>query len=179
MAIDRWDPFRDTWSLRDAMDRLFQENFVRPTSALLSGGRTFMPIDVMENDSSYVMRATLPGIQPDDVQITITGDTLNIRGESRTEDEQKGQNWLVRERRGSSFYRSITLPSPVNSDQAQAQYENGVLTLTLPKAAESRPKQIRIGNTVGAISTTATGTPVAAEDQSRRVDIQSAGGQPS
>src|SRR6516225_8871631 len=123
MASDRWDPYRETWSLRDAMDRLFQENVVRPASALLSGGRSFMPIDVMENDSSYVVRATLPGIQPDDVQITITGDTLTIHGESRTEDEHKGHNWIVRERRGGAFYRSIMLPSPVNSDQAQAQYE--------------------------------------------------------
>jgi HSP20 family protein len=157
MALDRWDPFHDVWSLRDAMDRLFQDNFIRPTSALLTGSRGYLPIDVIESDNSFTVHATLPGVKPEDIQITVAGDAVTIRGESRSEEEpQPGQSWVVRERRSASVYRSVTLPSPVNSDRAEARYEHGVVTLTLPKSEEARPKQIRINTSAAPVVASGT-----------------------
>ena len=91
-----------------------------------------------------MVTASLPGIKPEDVQTTVLGDTLTIRAESRANGEQKAQNWLVRERRTGSFQRSVSLGTPINADNASAQFEHGVLTLTLPKSEQARPKQIKL-----------------------------------
>jgi len=145
MAIERWDPFREAISLRDAMNTLLQESFIRPGSVSGSDGFAALPIDVAETNDAFVVRASLPGVKPEDVQITVQGDTLTIRGESKGEEERKGEHWHVRERRFGSFQRSVTLSTPVNSEQAQAHYEHGVLTLTLPKSEAAKPRQIKIG----------------------------------
>jgi HSP20 family protein len=153
MALQRWDPFDDMLSLRDAMDRLLQESFVRPASSFFSAGRGSLPLDLSEDENSYIVHATMPGVKPDDVQINVHGNTLTIRGESRSEEDQERHNYLMRERRSVSFHRSVTLPGAVNADQAEAHYENGVLTLTLPKAEAAKPKQIKVqGNTQGQIA---------------------------
>lgn len=143
MSMQRWDPFGEIVSLRDAMERLFQESFVRP-STQASAGTGSLPLDLAENDDSYVVHATMPGVKPEDVQISIQGNQLTIRGETRAEEDRKDQNWIVHERRSSSFHRTVMLPGPVNSEQAEARYEHGILTLTLPKAEQSRPKQIKV-----------------------------------
>lgn len=143
MAMQRWDPFGEMLSLREAMDRLLQESFVRPASQML-GGRGSVPLDLAETDDTYVVHATMPGVNPDDVQISIQGDQLTIRGEMKAEEHREDQNWIMRERRSSSFHRTVTLPGPINTDQAEARYENGVLTLTLPKAEQARPKLIKV-----------------------------------
>jgi HSP20 family protein len=146
MAIERWDPFREAVTLRDAMNTLFQESFVRPSSFLgANGGSSSLPLDVCETENEFVVKASLPGVKPDDVQITVHGDTLTIRGETRAEEERKGEQWHVRERRHGAFQRSVSFTAPVNADKAQAQYEHGVLVLTLPKADEAKPRQIKIG----------------------------------
>ena len=142
MALQRWDPFRDVLSLRDAMNRLFEESVVRPTS-LVAGAVVSMPLDLEESGNEYVVRASLPGFRPEDVNISVTGGTLTISAENKGEQEQ-GRNYLLRERRLASVTRSITLPVRINADQAQARYENGELVLTLPKAEEVRPRQIQI-----------------------------------
>jgi HSP20 family protein len=148
MAIERWDPFREAVSLRDAMNSLFQESFVRPGGGLSSpGGAALLPLDITETEDAFVVKASLPGVTPDDVQITVQGDTLTISGESKAEEEKKGEHWHLRERRVGSFQRSVTLSTPVNSEQAQADYEHGVLTLTLPKSEAAKPRQIKIGGT--------------------------------
>ena len=90
------------------------------------------------------MTASLPGIKPEDVQTTVLGDTVMIKAESKATGEQKGQNWLMRERRSGSFQRSVNLGTPINADKASAQFELGVLTLTLPKSEQARPKQIKL-----------------------------------
>lgn len=144
MALQRWDPFDDMLSLRDAMDRLLQESFVRPASSFFSAGRGSLPLYLSEDENSYIVHATMPGVKPDDVQINVHGNTLTIRGESRSEENQERHNYLMRERRAVSFHRSVTLPGAVNADQAEAHYENGVLTLTLPKAEAAKPKQIKV-----------------------------------
>jgi HSP20 family protein len=147
MAIERWDPFREAVSLRDAMNTLFQESFIRPGNMPAQGGHAPLPLDVSETEDAYVVKASLPGVNPDDVHITVHGDTLTISGESKAEEEKKGEHWHLRERRFGSFQRSVSLATPVNSDQAQAGYENGVLTLTLPKSEAAKPRQIKIGGT--------------------------------
>jgi len=144
MAIERWDPFREAISLRDAMNSLLQESFVRP-GGMGQNSQGTLPLDITETENEFVVKASLPGVKPEDVQITVHGDTLTIRGETKAEEEKKGEQWHLRERRYGAFQRSVVLATPVNSDQAQAHYENGVLTLTLPKSEAAKPRQIKVG----------------------------------
>ncbi len=103
MSIDRWDPFREAVSLRDAMNSLLQDSFVRPTGVPAQNGVSTLPLDVGETETEFVIKAGLPGVKPDDVQITVHGDTLTIRGESKVEEEKKGEHWHFRERRHGSL----------------------------------------------------------------------------
>ncbi len=144
MAIERWDPFREAVSLRDAMNSLLQESFVRPGVAAGTGAMS-LPLDISETENEFVVKASLPGVKPDDVQITVHGDTLTIRAETKAEEEKKGETWHVRERRFGTFQRSVSLATPISADKASAQFEHGVLTLALPKAEEAKPKQIKVG----------------------------------
>jgi HSP20 family protein len=145
MTIERWDPFREAVSLRDAVNSLFQESFVRPSNGGGTGGFATLPLDVSENENEFVVKGSLPGVKPEDVQITVHGDTLTIQGERESAEEKKGERWHLRERRFGSFQRSISLATPLDSDKAQAQFENGVLTLTLPKSESAKPRQIKVG----------------------------------
>jgi HSP20 family protein len=143
--MERWDPYRDTLSLRDAMDRLLQESFVRPAWGRrgIEGGT--VALDVRENENEYTVEASLPGVKPEGVQIQVMGDTVTISGETRQEREQRrGENVLMRERQVGSFSRSLTLPMPIDADRAEARFEHGVLTLTLPKAEQARPRRIQV-----------------------------------
>ncbi len=146
MRIERWDPSSEMVSLRDAMNFLFQESYVQPSGARSEPGAATvtLPIDVTEGENDFVVTASLPGIKPEDVQTTVLGDTVTIRGETKANGERKGQNWLVRERRCGSFQRSVNLGTPINAEKASAQFEHGVLTLTLPKSEQARPKQIKL-----------------------------------
>jgi HSP20 family protein len=145
MAIERWNPFHEAVSLRDAMNSLLQESFVRPGGTLAAGGSAILPLDVTETEGEFVVKASLPGVKPDDVQITVHGDTVTLRGETRAEEDKAGQTWHLRERRYGTFQRSLALATPIDSDRATAQFEHGVLTLTLPKSEAARPKQIKVG----------------------------------
>ena len=146
MTIERWTPFGEMASLRDAVDSLLQDSFVPPNGARPERAAAFpLPLDVTEAEDDFVVMASLPGIKPEDVQTTVLGDTVTIRGESKADGEREGQHWLVRERRSGSFQRSVSLGTPINADMASAQFENGVLTLTLPKSEQARPKQIKLG----------------------------------
>jgi len=146
MTIERWSPFSEMVSLRDAVSSLLQESLVPPSGARSERGATTftLPLDITEAENDFVVRASMPGIKPEDVQTTVLGDTFTIRGESKSDEEQNGHNWLVRERRAGSFQRSVALGTPINADKASAQFENGVLTLTLPKSEQARPKQIKV-----------------------------------
>ncbi len=115
MSIERWDPFHEAISLRDAMNSLFQYSFVRPGGMAAQSGLTALPLDVSETENEFVVKASLPGIKPDDVQITVHGDTLTIRGESKVEEEKKDEHWHIRERRSGVFQRSLSLSAPVES----------------------------------------------------------------
>ena len=145
MAVERWDPFRDVVSLRDAMNSLLHESFVRPPSGPGQTGPATLALDVAENENEFVIHASLPGVKPEDLQIAVHGEVLTIRGESKFEEEKKGHTWHLRERRHGTYQRSLSLGTPVNTDKANAQFEQGVLTLTLPKAETAQPKQIKVG----------------------------------
>ena len=145
MSIERWDSFREAISLRDAMNSLLQDSFVRPGGMPVQHGLSALPLDVCETENEFVIKAPLPGVRPDDVQITVHGDTLTIRGESKVEEEKKGEHWHLRERRSGVFQRSLSLSAPVDSDKARADFEHGVLMLRLPKSESAKPRQIKVG----------------------------------
>jgi HSP20 family protein len=145
--ITRWDPFGDMLSLRQAMDRLFEDAFVRPRQLMHIGGEEAMAtlaVDMHETDSDIVLSAAVPGVKPEDLDISIQGDVLTIKGESRSDDEVKEESYLRRERRFGSFFRQVQLPKPVRSDGADATFENGVLKLRLPKSEEARERKIPV-----------------------------------
>jgi len=141
-SLVRWEPFREMISLREAMDRLFDEAFTRPMS--LFDGWMLPLVDMYQTEDEVVVKATVPGVKPDDLHITVTGDVLTIRGEVKEEKDEKNATYHLRERRSGAFSRSIPLPTSVEADKAKAVFENGVLTLTLPKAEEVRPKTITV-----------------------------------
>ena len=141
----RWDPFRDMVTLREAMDRLLEDSVVRPRGGLApSEGLATLALDVFESVDDVTVKASLPGITPQEVDISITGDVLTIKGEKSEEKEEKQGNYHLRERRYGAFQRSVSLPAAVQADKADAIFENGVLTLTLPKVEEIKPKSIKI-----------------------------------
>ena len=144
-TLIRWDPFSDAVSLRDAMDHLFQESFVQPRFAVQrEAGTGRLPIDLVENQNELIVKASVPGLKPEDITITVVGDSLTIKGNSQGEVKQEKENYVVQERRFGSFQRTLNLPVAVQADKAHADFENGVLTLTLPKVEEIKPKQIKV-----------------------------------
>jgi HSP20 family protein len=150
--LTRWEPASEFMTLRDAMDRLFDDAVTRPFSLGRNGGSTWssLPIDMYQTNDDVVVKAVVPGIRPDQVQINVTGDVLTIRGEVSQEEERtssaqrKDRAWHIREHRLGSFERAVALPVNVVSDKATAEFENGILTITLPKAEEVKPKTISI-----------------------------------
>lgn len=140
--LTRWDPFQEMITLRNAVDRLL-DNTISPLAS--QQPTTWgLALDVIEKDDEFVVKASVPGIKPDDLEITFTDNTLTIKGQTQEDQEVKEANYHLRERRFGSFSRSITLNSHINADKIQANYDNGVLTLTLPKAEEVKPKRIAI-----------------------------------
>ena len=141
--LTRWEPVREMMTLREAMDRLFDDAFTRPVN-LRDGGWSSPAIDMYQTDDEVVVKAALPGFKADEVQINVTGEVLTLRGEMKHEEEKKDKAWHIREQRWSSFERSITLPTDVKADKAAADFENGILTVTLPKAEEVKPRTITV-----------------------------------
>lgn len=146
MSLTRWDPFREVLSLRDAMDRLFEESFVRPFRDWSWGTDSGLTValDMYETDENVIVTAAVPGLKPEDVDITISGNTLNITGEFKAEEESRRGNVHFQERRYGKFQRSVTLPSTVDTNHVEATFENGILKLALPKVEEARPKRIPV-----------------------------------
>ena len=145
MSLMRRDPFREMVTLRDAMDRLFDESVLRPWWSQEGEQQgVFVPMDLRETDDQFVVSAPLPGLKPEDVDITISGNTLTIKGEFREESEDEDGQVRYRERRYGAFQRSMTLPEGVDATKAEAEFENGLLKLQLPKAEEVKPRQIEI-----------------------------------
>lgn len=146
--LSRFDPFREMLTLREAVDRLFEDSIVSPASLRTLSNGTTMPVtpalDLYQTDDDLVLTMSLPGVKPEDVSITITGQVLQIRGEFKSNESLKRDDYLYRERQFGSFNRQLDLPVRVQGDAAQAEFEDGVLTLRIPKAAEVKPRQIEI-----------------------------------
>jgi len=140
----RWEPARELMTLREAMDRLFDDAFTRPLSIRDGWSMSAPAIDMYQTDNEVVVKASIPGIKAEGVQINITGDVLTLRGEVKQEEERKEKAWHMREQCFGSFERSVPLPTTIKTDKAEAVFENGILTITLPKADEVKPKTINI-----------------------------------
>jgi HSP20 family protein len=143
-SIIRWDPFREMLNLRREMDRLFDNTFFGPDFNWAQPAAWDLALDVAENDDEIIVKASIPGINPDDLEVTYTENTLTIKGEVKAEEEKEGSKYHLRERRYGTFMRSISLPVGVKADSIQANYEAGVLTLHLPKSEEVKPKRIAV-----------------------------------
>jgi HSP20 family protein len=145
MALVRRQPPRDLASLRGAIDRLFDETLMRPMwpgFEMRDIGQ--IPLDIYEEGNNVVVKASVAGVKPEELNVQVRDDVLTIFGEMKEETERKEENYHLREHRYGRFERSATLPYPVLSDQAEAVFENGMLTLTLPKAAEVGGKRIEV-----------------------------------
>ena len=148
--IVRWDPFRDLTDFRQTVDRVFYRGgwpaaFGYPRGVFtLRNGAGVLAVDVYETDEDVVVEASLPGVKADEVDISITGNRLVIKAESKSEPEDKASGYYRQERRSGAFQRALTLPVKVDAEKAVATVENGVLLLTLPKAAEVRAKTIEV-----------------------------------
>lgn len=148
-ALTRWDPFRELATMRTMMDNLFDERFMNlPRLWEHSDERANLALDVLEENDKYIVNASVPGVKPEDIDVTVSDNVLTIKGETKEEKEVKEANYHLRERRVGSFMRSIALPSAVKSDAIEAVNEQGVLTLTLPKSEEVKPKKIAIKTVV-------------------------------
>ena len=150
-SIIRWEPFRDLVSLRDRMDRLFGDFAGRgwptqgwPTEEGLTAGMWNPPVDVYETKDSIVLKADLPDVKKEEVDISVEGNVLTLRGERKREKEVKEKDFYRMERSYGAFSRSFTLPGSVDADKIEADFAGGVLKVTLPKREESKPKQIKV-----------------------------------
>jgi HSP20 family protein len=144
--IRRTNPFGEILSLRQAMDRLFEDSWVRPRNGMLTDEHSFA-LDVRTTPDAYEIEAALPGIKPENVDISVLGDTLTISATSGQETSQDEDGYSYREIRRGSFSRTVSLPSGVNADAAAATFENGMLRLSIPKAEEAKPRQIQVKTT--------------------------------
>lgn len=143
-SLIRWEPFAHGLTLRNAMDRLFDDSLIRPDAWFAPMGVPDFAVDVYETKDEIVVQAALPGIKPEDADISISGSTLTIRGESKEENEVKEENYIRKEQRFGSFSRIVALPEGLNADKAEATFENGMLKLRIPKSDESKPKTIKV-----------------------------------
>jgi HSP20 family protein len=158
--VRRTSPLGELVSLRQAMDRLFEDSFVRPRSWAFGSVDTFgFPVDVTNNADSITVEASLPGFKPDDVEITVENGVLSINAETRSERREGEGETLVQEIRRGRVNRTIVLPAGIEPDKATATFEDGVLKLQIPKAEAVKPRQIRI---------TATSTPGADDSNGKK-----------
>lgn len=144
MSIIKYDPFRELKSLQDEMNRLFMANFERPETGEIVRGAWSPSVDIFENKDQLVLEAELPGLKPEEVEISIENNLLTIRGERRFEKKDEGDNFHRVERSYGNFVRTFTLPPTVSAENANAVFENGLLRLTLAKREEAKPRRIEI-----------------------------------
>jgi HSP20 family protein len=141
----RPSPFGELVTLRQAMDRLFDDTLFRPYSGLSAGGDfARLALDVRTTPDALLVEASLPGYAPEDVDITVENGTLTIRAEDRADDRRDEAGWVVREISRGSVMRTVTLPTGLEADKAEATFEHGVLKLRIPRAEQTKPRQIRI-----------------------------------
>ena len=146
MTLMQWNPFREMVSLRNAMDRMFEESFARSIGEWPESTRSGQQIslDMYEKNGNLVIETDLPGINAEDIDINISGKTLAIKGEFKSIDEEERENVYFKERQFGKFHRAVTLPDNVETDNVEAVFEDGVLMLSLPKSEDAKPKQISV-----------------------------------
>ncbi|GAC1435764.1 MAG: Hsp20/alpha crystallin family protein [Terriglobales bacterium] len=144
-VITRWDPFREFSTLQDRMNRLFRDSYGPEGREEALANTSFAPpVDVYEDEHNIVLKIEVPGIDEKDVDIRIENNTLTLHGERKFEKEEKEENFRRVERQYGSFTRSFTLPSTVDSENVKANYDKGILKISLAKKAEAKPKQIKV-----------------------------------
>jgi HSP20 family protein len=152
----RWDPLSEFTPLRQMMDRLMEDAWVRPHNSWIPGnaeGFGHFAFDLYETDDDFIVTAALPGVKPEDVDLSVQGNVLTISGELKPEEHGGEQrNYHTRERRYGKFSRQVALPTGINGDQIQARLDNGVLTLHVPKAEEQKPRRVQISGGTGTTS---------------------------
>lgn len=144
MTMERWEPRSELTPLRDAISRLMEDSFVG--LGRLDGFGHAFPMDVRETDKEYIIEAQIPGFKPEEIQVSVNGDTLSIRAERKAEKTEQGEqpgSYIRHERYAGELYRSVTLPY-IQTDGVQATYQNGVLTLHAPKGAQAKATTIPI-----------------------------------
>ena len=145
MAIVRWEPFRDLLTTQDRFNRLFNKTFSQAFEEEDGKLGTWSPaVDIFETEQSIVLKAELPGVDPKDVDVKVENNTLFLKGQRKFENEVKEENYHRIERSYGSFTRTFALPSTVSAENVSADYKGGILTLTMPKREEAKPKTIKI-----------------------------------
>ena len=144
VSLVRHQPFTRMVSLERAMERLFDERSFVPYRHFAFGRDEITPIDVYHTDKEFVVKVSLPGVKPEEIDISISGDCLTIKGETKSEEKIEREDYLYQEHRYGTFSRSVALPSELKTDKAEVSFENGILILTIPKSEEVKPKQIKV-----------------------------------
>ena len=140
--ITRYNPFQEMVSLREAMDRLFEDSFISPRGTSSFGGRG-VGVNLYENAEGFTLQVPMAGVKPEDVDITIQQDTLNLKWETRIQvPEGATVHWSGFQ--SGQYQQSFTLPAPINADRVEARYTDGILTLNLPKAEHARARTIKV-----------------------------------
>lgn len=142
--IVRWEPLRDMATLRDAMDRMFEDRMIRPPMPFSPWADGALALDMYETEDKVVVKTAIPGVKAEDIQVSVSGETLTIKAETKEEEEVKRESYLRKERRFGSYCRTVTLPGGLKTDSAVADYTDGILTLSLPKVEEVKPKSIKV-----------------------------------
>lgn len=157
-TLIRWDPFRELQSFRQVMDRMMDEPFMGTQRFWSQGGEGFpLALDVAEDEEKYIVKASVPGVDPNNIEITLSDNVLTIKGETKHEKDVDEKNYQIRERRYGSFTRSITLPAGVDAEKVEAIHEHGVLTLNLPKSEAVKPKKIAVKGMIDGKTATVDG----------------------
>src|SRR5580693_940301 len=155
-TLNRWEPFRGAATLQEQVNRLFG-NVLEHASEESSLSAWAPAVDIYETEHELVVKADLPDVDPKDLDIRVENNLLTIRGERKFEKKVSEENYLRVERSYGSFARSFTLANTVNSEAIKAEYQNGVLTLSIPKREESKPKQIKVNVGTPAVAAAAAG----------------------
>jgi HSP20 family protein len=159
MALARWNPWGELFNLHDQMDQLFNQTFNQ--TLMPAGTQTVsLPLDIRQNDEAYFIEASVPGFSPDEVEVTLDENVLTIRGEHKTEKDESKGGYVRRERRQTSVFRQVGLPSEVKANEISATFENGILTVTVPRAQKAQPRRIEVNTGGQKVIEGSTTTPV-------------------
>jgi HSP20 family protein len=144
MMLQRWDPFRELHRMEDTVNRLWR-GYSGGLFGDVDGAESWVvPLDVTQKDDSIIVHASMPGVNPDDIDLSIENNVLTIRGKTKNEKEHKEGDYLMRERRSGTFYRALRLPDSLDTDHARPVYENGVLTIAFPRMESKKAKQLKV-----------------------------------